>query len=50
MTTVRFQADADLRQAIVTGTIRRQPSLDSQSAYTALLEGKKDSEVLAIAA
>ncbi|MFS0519106.1 DUF5615 family PIN-like protein [Nostoc sp. UIC 10607] len=50
MTTVRFQADADLRQAIVTGTIRRQPNLDFQSAHTALLEGKKDSEVLAIAA
>lgn len=50
MTTVRFQADADLRQAIVTGTIRRQPNLDFQSAHTAELEGKKDSEVLAIAA
>jgi predicted nuclease of predicted toxin-antitoxin system len=50
MTKVRFQADADLRQAIVTGTIRRQLNLDFKSAYTALLEGKKDSEVLAIAA
>lgn len=50
MTTVRFQADADLRQAIVTGTIRRQPNLDFQSAYAAGLEGKKDSEVLAIVA
>ncbi|MCC5666953.1 DUF5615 family PIN-like protein [Nostoc sp. CHAB 5784] len=39
-----------MSQAIVTGTIRRQPNLDFQSAYTALLEGKKDSEVLAIAA
>jgi hypothetical protein len=28
MTKVRFQADADLRQAIVTGVIRRQPKLD----------------------
>lgn len=50
MTAIRFQADADLRQAIVTGTIRRQPDIDFQSAYVALLEGKKDSEVLAIAA
>ncbi|MBD2385238.1 DUF5615 family PIN-like protein [Cylindrospermum sp. FACHB-282] len=50
MTAIRFQADADLKQAIVTGTIRRQPNLDFQSAYTAKLEGKKDPEVLAIAA
>ncbi len=28
MTEIRFQADADLRQAIVTGAIRRQPNLD----------------------
>ena len=47
---VRFQADADLRQAIVAGTIRRQHTLDFQSANEAGLEGKKDSEVLAIAA
>ena len=33
MTTVRFQADADLNQAIVTGTIRRQANLNFQSAY-----------------
>jgi hypothetical protein len=50
MTTVRFQADADLRQAIVTGVVRRQPNLDFQSANAAGLEGKKDPEVLAIAA
>ena len=50
MTKVRFQADADLNQAIVTGTIRRQPNLNFQSAYAAELEGKKDLEVLAIAA
>jgi hypothetical protein len=47
---VRFQADADLRQAIVSGTTRRQPNLDFQSANKAGLEGIKDSEVLAIAA
>ncbi|WP_413175871.1 DUF5615 family PIN-like protein [Anabaena azotica] len=50
MTLIRFQADADLKQAIVTGTIRRQPNLDFQSAYIANLEGKKDPAVLAIAA
>jgi Domain of unknown function (DUF5615) len=50
MTTIRFQADADLRQAIVTGTIRREPSVDFQSANQAGLEGIKDPEVLAIAA
>jgi hypothetical protein len=50
MTIVRFQADADLKQAIVTGTLRRQPNIDFQSANAAELEGRKDSEVLAIAA
>jgi Domain of unknown function (DUF5615) len=50
MTEIRFQADADLRQAIVTDTIRRQPNLDFQSANKAGLEGIKDPEVLAIAA
>ena len=50
MTAVRFQADADLKQAIVTGTMRRQPDINFQSAYAAGLEGKKDLEVLAIAA
>ena len=49
MTTIRFQADADLKQAIVTGTIRRQPNIDFQSAYAPRLEGKKDPEVLTIA-
>lgn len=47
---VRFQADADLRQAIVLGVIRRQPDLDFQSANEAGLEGIKDLEVLVIAA
>lgn len=50
MTRVLFQADADLKQAIVSGTIRRQPELDFQSANQAGLEGIKDPEVLAIAA
>lgn len=50
MAIVRFQADADFKQAIVKGAMRRQPSLDFQSANAAELEGKSDREVLAIAA
>jgi hypothetical protein len=49
MTKIRFQADADLKGAIVTGVIRRQPHVDFQSANEAGLEGIKDPEVLAIA-
>lgn len=50
MTLIRFQADADLRQAIVIGAIRREPNLDFRSANEAELEGIKDPEVLALAA
>ena len=50
MTAIRFQADADLRQAIVTGVIRRAPNLDFRSANEAELEGIKDPDVLALAA
>jgi predicted nuclease of predicted toxin-antitoxin system len=50
MTAVRFQADADLKQSIVNGALRRQPNLDFQSANAAGFEGKKDREVLANAA
>ncbi|BCU09646.1 MULTISPECIES: hypothetical protein [Microcystis] len=39
MTEIRFQADADLRQAIVPGAIRRRPNLDFQSANETGLEG-----------
>jgi hypothetical protein len=48
--TVRYQADADLNQAIVTGVLRREPTIDFQTAFVAGLEGVKDSGVLAIAA
>jgi len=48
--TVRYQADADLNQAIVTGVLRREPTIDFQTAFAAGLEGIKDPEVLAIAA
>ncbi len=50
MTEVRFQADADLKQAIVAGVSRRQPKLAFQSANEAGFEGLKDADVLAIAA
>jgi Domain of unknown function (DUF5615) len=47
---IRYQADADLNQAIVTGVLRREPTVDFQTAVFAELEGVKDPEVLAIAA
>lgn len=37
-------------QAIVTGVLRREPTIDFQTAFAAGLEGVKDPEVLAIAA
>lgn len=47
---IRFQADADLKQAIVTAARRRAPGLDFQPASAAQLEGLSDPEVLAVAA
>lgn len=47
---IRFQADADLRQAIVTAVVRREPTIDVQTAIEAGLPGLEDPEVLAIAA
>jgi hypothetical protein len=47
---VRFQADADLDQRIVSALLRREPSLDFQTASAANLAGREDPEVLAIAA
>jgi len=47
---IRFQADADFNQAIVTGVLRRQPSIDFKSANASKLENLNDLEVLAIAA
>lgn len=48
--TIRFQADADLNRNIIIGILRREPSIDFQTALTAKLEGLPDQEVLAIAA
>lgn len=47
---VRYQADADLNQVIVTGVLRREPLIDFQTAFAAGLEGLKDQEVLSVAA
>jgi hypothetical protein len=47
---VRFQADADLNQTIVLATIRREPSIDFQTAGAADLVGLADPRVLQKAA
>ena len=47
---VRFLADADLNRAIVSGTLRRELSLDFLTAQAAGLRGMSDPEVLALAA
>ena len=45
----RFQADNDLRGAIWRGVLRREPSIDFQSAREVELDGVPDSEVLRVA-
>jgi Domain of unknown function (DUF5615) len=47
---VRFLADSDLNRAIVSGVLRREPSLDFLTAHAAGLQGMNDTEVLALAA
>jgi hypothetical protein len=47
---VRFQADADLNHIIVKAMLRREPSIDFQTAHAAGLVGVPDPEVLALAA
>lgn len=47
---VRFLADADLKRAIVNGVLRRERSVDFQSARAAGLRGLKDDQVLKFAA
>ena len=47
---VRFQADADLNQFIVSAVLRRVPAIDFRTATAAGLAGVKDQEVLAFAA
>jgi len=43
---IRFQADGDLNEDIVTGVIRRVPEIDFQTATEADLSGIHDEEVL----
>jgi len=47
---LKFQADADLRDPIVSGVKRREPAIDFKTANEAQLEGMPDPEVLAKAA
>ncbi|MBE9125850.1 MULTISPECIES: DUF5615 family PIN-like protein [unclassified Coleofasciculus] len=41
-----FQADADLNQAIVTGILRREPTIDFKTSNGSNLSGLSDLEVL----
>ena len=43
---VRFQADNDLRRIIVDAVLRREPSVDFQTAQAAGLDGLDDASVL----
>ena len=43
---IRFQADADLKFAIVEGVRQREPAIDSASATDSSLEGISDPELL----
>lgn len=47
---IRYQADADLNEIILLAAVRREPTMNFQTAYAAGLANLKDSEVLAIAA
>ena len=47
---VLYQADNDLRKAIVRGAVRREPRISFRSAQTARLDRVADPEVLAFAA
>jgi hypothetical protein len=46
---VRFLADADLNRAIVSGVVRREPSVDFLTAQAAGLRGMNDLAVLTLA-
>jgi hypothetical protein len=47
---VRFLADADLNRIIVSGVLRREPSVDFRTALEAGLRGMRDDDVLGLAA
>jgi Domain of unknown function (DUF5615) len=46
---IRFQADADFNQIIVSAVVRRYPEIDFRTATAAGLAGLEDTEVLALA-
>jgi hypothetical protein len=46
---VLYQADNDLRKAIVRGAVRREPQMNFRSAQAARLDRVPDPEVLALA-
>ncbi len=47
---IRYQADADLNEDVVTGVRRRAPEIDFQTSHEAQLGNMKDPEVLVSAA
>lgn len=47
---VLYQADNDLRKAIVRGAVRREPQMNFRSAQAARLDGVPDPDVLGFAA
>ena len=47
---IRYQADADLNEDIVSGILRRAPEIDFKTASEANLAGIQDETVLTIAA
>ena len=47
---IRFQADADLNERIVSGALRRAPEVDFRTATSAGIRGLHDSDVLEMAA
>jgi hypothetical protein len=46
---VRLQADADLNEDIVNGVLRREPTIDCESATDASIRNLSDWEVLQVA-
>jgi len=46
----RFMADADFNQKIIRGLLRREPTIDFQTAHQSDLLGRPDEEVITLAA
>jgi hypothetical protein len=47
---IRFLADVNLKQHILSGVLRQVPEMDFKTAHEANLHGLSDDQVLAIAA